>query len=304
MAEVGPPDGAALEFLVPGSLDEAVGLLRGEEDMLLGGGTAVALLLRHRLITPARLIWLGRVPTLREISVDGEGNLRIGAGATLAQLARSPEVRSRCPSLARAAAGAANPRVRSVATIGGHIAHADPRQDLPPVLLAHGARLRLLGGTGWRDLDLADALLGLMETAVAPGEAIAEVVVPCPQGQRSTYARFTPGSEDDYPTVGVAVVLRTSPGGEVAAAKVAVGAAGPRAVVVEEAAACLVGRTPSEDDIRDAGRAVEEAVRPLDDQRGSAAYKRAMSGLWTRRALASLLGVGGDGLSGRASRPA
>src|SRR5262245_33739270 len=103
--------------------------------MALAGGTSLAMLLKHRLVEPERLVYLGGLTGLSAID-DGPDGLRLGAMATLRDLVTSEVVSSVAPVIARAADDVGNPRVRAVATVGGALAHADPRQDLPPVMLA------------------------------------------------------------------------------------------------------------------------------------------------------------------------
>ena len=256
--------------------------------MALAGGTSMVLLLKNRLVQPSKLVWLGRVRELGGIDLLPGGGLRVGANVRVGELSRSELVLREAPALARAASSVGNPRVRAVATIGGALAHADPRQDLPPVLLALGATVALASPSGSRQVPLERFFLGFMETTVEPGELITEVVVPPAPGRRLAYARYTPGSEDDYPTVGAAASVIMG-NGLVERAAVALGGVGPTALLVPGLDGLLAGTTPGQAELRAAAEAAEAAVRPTDDQRGSAAYKRAMAGVFTRRVLESCL---------------
>jgi aerobic carbon-monoxide dehydrogenase medium subunit len=247
------------ELLAPATLEEALAALAGEDCLALGGGTQVVNLLKTGLIEPARLVWLGRIEALQRIERLPDGALRIGAGVTLDRLARSePEV------LARAAARVGNARVRAVATLGGHLAHADPRQDLPPVLLALGATLT----TNLRSLPLADFFTGFMTTALREGELITHLEIP-PSPARAGYLRFTPGSAADYPTVGVAAAL-TVEAGDVVDGRLALGAGAGRPTVVP-------------------WPGLERAPAAVAAAAGRDGYRRDMAALFTRRLLAELL---------------
>jgi carbon-monoxide dehydrogenase medium subunit len=128
-----------------------------------------------------------------------------------------------------------------------------------------------------------------METALRPGELLTAVTVPAGMaGDRQRYVRFTPGSPSDFPTVGVAVRIRKTDG-TVTAATLALAGVAPRPLLVAEAAAALVGHHPGTREIDAAADAAEAAADPVDDHRGSAAYKRAMTRLFTRRALTEVL---------------
>lgn len=278
-------------FVAPTNLDDALGDLAGGGALAVGGGTSVALLLKNRLVEPERLVYLGKIPDLSGVAVE-DGDIRLGATTTLWTLCRSPLLADELAVLARAASVVGNPRVRSVATLGGAVVHADPRQDVPPVLLALGARARVAGPSGEREVPFDELLRGFMETAVGEEEILTELRVSRVPGRRGVYSRFTPGSEDDYPTVAVAAVAEMSADADITSVRIALGGVAETAILAEEAASILVGRRPSPELIAAAGEAATAAARPTDDRRGSAAYKRAMVDVWTRRTLESLFSSG------------
>ncbi|MBO0786749.1 MAG: FAD binding domain-containing protein [Actinobacteria bacterium] len=280
---------ADLSFRSPVTLAEALAELAGDEDaMALGGGTSVALLLKHGLIEPRRLVWLGRVRGLGEIQAGPDGSLAIGATVTLRELAASAAVRRLAPALAAAAGQVGNPRVRAVATVGGALAHADPRQDLPPALLALAATARIAGPAGEREVPLAGFYTGFMETVLAPGELVTQVVVPAGPGRRSVYLRFTPASEGDFPVIGAAAAVARGADGLVTGAALALAGAGPVPLLIP-AAGELAGRVPAAADIEPVAAAAAAAATAVSDQRGSARYKQAMAAEWARRALRACL---------------
>jgi aerobic carbon-monoxide dehydrogenase medium subunit len=185
-----------------------------------------------------------------------------------------------------------NVRVRSVATLGGHLAHGDPHMDLPPILMTLSARVRAVGRGGERWIDMNDFPVGYYQTALAKDELIAEVEVPPqPAGVRTWYAKYTALSADDWPTVGVAVWYRVE-SDRIAEARVAVSAATERPLRVAAAEASLVGASPVPDAFARAADAAAADVEPLADIRGSAAYKREMVRVHVRRALAQALHTG------------
>jgi carbon-monoxide dehydrogenase medium subunit len=279
----------AAEFTTPATVAEALQDLAVASAVAVGGGTQVGLLVKNGLIAPSRLVWLGRIDELQGVAVEPDGSLAIGAATTLAEIAASPAVRSAHQVLAEAASRVGNPRVRAVATLGGHLVHADPRQDLPPVLLALGAGARLEAAGAERRVPLRDFFRGPFETAIVPGEVLTRIVVPAASpGDRSVYVRFAPGSESDYATVGVAARLRVDTG-LVRGGAVALTGVHPRPLLVD--LADLAGRPPSRKAFESVGTDAAAACDPASDQRGSAAYKRAMVALWTTRALETLLAL-------------
>jgi len=257
--------------------------------MLVAGGTSIGVLLKNRLIEPEVLVYLGHVPNLTAISEQPDGALRLGSMATLRDIARSPLAASEAPSLVAAAEKVGNPRVRAVATIGGAIVHGDPRQDVPPVMLALGAVVTVQGPRGTREIPMSEFLTGFMESAVEDDEIVLSVEVPSRRNRREAYTRFTPNSEDDYPTVGVAASLRISATGEVEDALIALGGVDSHAIAVAEAGSVLVGSRMEQSDIERAAQIASLIAEPSDDSRGSESYKRSMIEVCTRRTLVACL---------------
>jgi aerobic carbon-monoxide dehydrogenase medium subunit len=279
---------AETAFTAPATVGEAVAELSESEDVLvMSGGTSVALLLKNGLAEPRKIVWLARIPEMRYLEASGDGGLRIGGMTTLRELAASDAVRGSVPALAEAAGRVGNPRVRSVATLGGALAHADPRQDVPPVLLALEATVRIAGPGGERDLPLAGLYAGFLETVLAQGEIITGIAVPPAPGRRARYARFTPGSQDDYPTVSAAASIIRAGDGSVIRAVLALGGAGPTPLVIP--AAERLSGAPTARDIEAVAAAAEAAAEPITDQRGSARYKKAMVRVHSQRVLEACL---------------
>ena len=147
--------------------------------------------------------------------------------------------------------------------MAGAICHGDPRQDLPPVLLAAGAKIRVVGPAGAREIDLASFYTGFMENLLEADELVTAIVVPISVGVRSGYQRFTPNSADDYPTVAAAVALDIDDDGLVRVARLALGGVDATAVLAHEAALSLVGGALDHDRIRAAASSLQStAIRP------------------------------------------
>jgi carbon-monoxide dehydrogenase medium subunit len=234
-----------------------------------------------------RLVNLRRLNgVLRGVRADG-GGLTIGAMTTLTELERSPEIASAVPVVHRALRTLSNVRIRNVATLGGHLAHADPHMDLPPILLTLGARVRAASRRGERWIDLADLFVGYYQSAVARDELITHIEIPPqPRGVHTWYEKFAALSADDWPSVGVAVWYRTE-GDRITESRVAVSAATERPVRVASAESALTGAATTPATFAAAADAAAREIEPLSDIRGSAAYKREMVRVHTRRALSS-----------------
>jgi carbon-monoxide dehydrogenase medium subunit len=283
----------SFELLEPTTIEEAVALLDPEDAGVraISGGTALMQMMKARLFQPTRLVSLRRLNgALRGVRAIGGGGLSVGALTTLSELERSPLVATAVPVITRALRMLSNVRIRNVATLGGHLAHGDPHLDLPPILLTLGARVRAVSRRGERWIDMNDLAVGYYQTAIASDELIADVEVPAqPPGVRAWYEKCTARSADDWPAVGVAVWYREQ-SGRIAEARLAVSAATEQPVRIAAAEAALVGVPVASDVFATAAAAAADAaadaVQPLSDIRGSAAYKREMVRVHMRRALA------------------
>lgn len=285
------------EIVTPASLAEAASLLDPEDTAVrpVGGATALMLMMKAGIFQPTRLVSLRAVePRFRAIESLADGSLRIGAVATLAAIGAHPAVRAGWPVLAAAMPALANPRVRHVATLGGHLAHADPHMDLPPLLSALGAKARIVGPRSDRALAVEDLCTGYYETALARDELIAEVIVP-PLGPRyAAYRKVTTRAADDWPALGIAVVLE---GGResISAASVVLGAATDRPTRLRAAEAALAGRAPDDATLAAAGEAAAAEIDIAGDAHGSAAYKKALLAVHLGRAVRAALDAGPGG---------
>ena len=275
------------DYLEPETLDEALVRLADDPDdaVVMAGGTSLVILMKQDLIRPATVIGLRRIGELRAIGT-AEGNLSLGALATHGALARSQPVRAHAAALASTFAAVATVRIREQATLGGNLAHADPAQDPPVTLLALDGVAVARSRFGERRIPLDALFTDLFETSLEPGEILLRVELPpLPAGARATYQKFLPRTLDDYATVSVAAVVATDASGVCTHARIALGGAGPVPLRAREAERSLVGHRLEDAAIRGAAALAAAATDPIDDLRGSAAYKRAMAGVWTERAL-------------------
>lgn len=246
------------------------------------------LMMKMGVLRPERLVSLRAVESHYSEIRASDGQLRLGALATLSALERSPEVKLRAPVLARALRTLANVRVRNVATLGGHLAHADPHLDLPPLLIALGAGITTVDAKGGRMMPLENLYTGYLETALAPGELIAEVSVPVQGTRRAAYLKCTTRSADDWPALGVAVALDLD-GGHVREARIALGAAIDVPSRLPEAEAALRGARLDEAALERTADAAAKQAAIVGDEHGSAAYKRELLKVYVKRALRQAL---------------
>ena len=282
---------APFELLEPRTLREAADLLASGEPSVrpVAGGTAVMLMMKMGVLRPSRLISLRAVEKrYSEIGTGPDGGLRIGALATLSSLERSPAVKNHAPVITRTLKTLANVRVRNVATVGGHLAHADPHMDLPPVLIALGASVTTVSPAGERTLPLDKLYLGYLETTLGRSELIAEVTVPAQGSRRAAYLKCTTRSADDWPALGVAVALDTD-GAVIREARIVNGAATDTPTRLAKAEDVLRGARADDAVLRRAGEAGAAEAAVIGDQHGTAAYKRELLRVYLARAVRAAL---------------
>jgi carbon-monoxide dehydrogenase medium subunit len=270
----------------PHALPEALQLLNQDDPGVrpFGGGTALMLMMKAGVFRPTRLVSLRKLAPQYSAIELADGALRVGALATLAALERSAAVRRELPVVARALRTLSNVRVRNVATLGGHLAHADPHMDLPPVLIALGAQLTAVSATGARTLAAEDLFKGYYETVLGGAELITEVRIPV-QGERgAAYLKCTTRSADDWPALGVAAVIAVD-GDTVHEARVVVSAATEKPTRLRSVEALLQGRRVDGAVLEQVGEAAAAEANVVSGTRGSAAYRRALLRVYVARAV-------------------
>ena len=282
------------ELYEPVSIAEAIGLIDAYDPSVrpIAGGTALMLMMKAGVFRPTRLVSLRRLDGgFGRIALGADGGLSIGAMTPLAAIERSPEVIRAAPVIARTMRRLSNIRVRNVATIGGSLAHGDPHMDLPPVLIALGAKVRAIGPAGERTIAVTDLFAGYFATVLANNELIAEVQVPAQGATRAAYLKVTTGSAEDWPALGVATAIEVE-GGMVKSARLVVGSATEKALRLKAAEETLTGAAIDDRALLRAGNAAADEVECISDVRGSAAYKRELLRVYLGRTIRQALASG------------
>ena len=278
------------ELAVPRSLREAVALLDPDDPSVraIAGGTALVNMMKVGVFQPTRLVSLRSVePECSPIALDDDGALHIGALTSLAAVEYSSMVRDFAPVITRTLRTLSNVRTRNVATIGGHLAHADPHMDLPPVLIALSARVRVVGPAREREIAVEELFAGYYETTLARDELIAELIIPPQKGRRAAYQKCTTRSADDWPALGVAAAVDASDG-TIREARIVVSAATPKATRLRRAEAILL-EGAADSVLRRAAEAAAQEADVIADHHGSAAYKRQLVRVHVERAVRNAL---------------
>ncbi len=223
------------ELVEPTSLSEALRLLDPDDPTVrpIAGGTALMLMMKAGVFRPTRLVSLRKIGGNHARIATADGELAIGAMTPLSAVEHSAEVARHAPVIVRTMRRLSNVRVRNVATIGGNLAHGDPHMDLPPVLIALGARVLVTGPDGERAIPVEDLFAGYYETVLGKNELIAELRVPAQGKTRAAYLKCTTGSADDWPALGVAAALEAD-GQAIKSVRMVVSAATEKAMRLPE----------------------------------------------------------------------
>ncbi|MFQ5680409.1 MAG: FAD binding domain-containing protein, partial [Gemmatimonadota bacterium] len=231
------------EYFAPDTPEEALGLLveHGYDAKPLAGGQSLIPMLNFRLASPAVLVDLNRIGSLAGIEPGEDGGLWIRAMTRQREAERSPLVAERAPLLAEAMSHVAHPQIRNRGTVGGSAAHADPAAELPAVLLALKARLRIRGAEGERVLPAAEFFAGLFTTALGPEELLVAVEIPPPAPGWGWAFEEVARRHGDYALVGVAAGVRIGEAGRCEEARLAYVNGGPGAGAAPGAGAGGVG---------------------------------------------------------------
>jgi len=279
----------SFEYHRPGSLDEAIAMLRtyGDGAKLLAGGHSLIPLMKLRLAAPEHLVDLGRVPGLDYIRPDGDA-IAIGALTTHAEVAGSALLRRSATAVAEAAASIGDVQVRNCGTIGGSLAHADPGADLPGVMLAFEAELVARGPGGARTIRASDFFTDLLTTALESNEVLTEVRLPAlPANSGSAYLKM-PNPASGYAVVGIAAIVSLR-GDSVASARVGISGVAEKAVRATAAEAALAGASATPDAVRQAAQRAADDLEPIGDIHASAEFRSHLVRVYTERALNAAL---------------
>jgi carbon-monoxide dehydrogenase medium subunit len=278
----------AKSFEAPRRVEDAVALLakHGAAARVLAGGTDLLAQMRSGLRHPAVLVDLKRIPELVELHASA-GGLAIGAAAPAALVREHPALRGWFPGLAEAAALIGSEQIQGRASLGGNLCNASPAADTTPALLVNEATVELAGPDGRRRIPVSAFPTGPGQTALGPGELLVAIHLAAPPARTAdAYLRLIPRTEMDIAVVGAAVRVTLSSDGTCTDARVALGAVAPTALRVPAAEAALIGTRIDGAALVRLAEAASAAARPIDDKRGTAAYRRQVAGVLARRAAA------------------
>jgi aerobic carbon-monoxide dehydrogenase medium subunit len=269
----------------PATVADAVKLLSslGDEARPLAGGHSLVPMMKLRLATPAHLIDLHAIDTLKGIRRDGN-KIVIGAMTTQHELLASGEIKKSLPVLQETALLIADPQVRYRGTLGGNVANGDPGNDMPALMLTLSASYQLQGPNGARDVVASDFYQGAYFTALEPGEILVSVSIPVPAAGHGYAYEKLKRKVGDYATAAAAVVLTVS-GGKVASCAIGLTNLHETPLLATDAAKAVIGTSLDQATLKNAAAAAEAIMSPAADARGPVEYRKHVGGIMVMRAL-------------------
>ncbi|WP_422036658.1 FAD binding domain-containing protein [Reyranella sp.] len=274
-----------MQYVAPRTLDEAVRAFAAAAGAgrILAGGTDLLVQMRNGVVAPGTIVDIKKIGELTSIEETKEGGFRIGAAVSGAVLREHAKLSKVWPGVVEATNLIGSTQVQGRATPGGNLCNGSPAGDSVPAMVAAGAIVTLQGPNGRREMPVEKVPKGPGRLNLEPGEIVVSFTLP-PRGKGSSdaYLRMIPRTEMDIAVVGCGVSL-TMEGGTCTAARVGLGAVAPTVLLVEEAAKALIGSKLDEAALAKAAAACSAACRPIDDKRGTIAYRTKVAGVLLKR---------------------
>jgi carbon-monoxide dehydrogenase medium subunit len=274
-----------VQYVAPKTLDEAVRAFAAAAGAgrILAGGTDLLVQMRNGVVAPGTIVDVKKIGELTSIEETKEGGFRIGAAVSGAVLREHPKVSKVWPGVVEATNLIGSTQVQGRATPGGNLCNGSPAGDSVPAMVAAGAIVTIQGPNGRRELAVEKVPKGPGRLNLEPGEIVVSFTLPPrPKGSSDAYLRMIPRTEMDIAVVGCGVSL-TLDNGTCTAARVGLGAVAPTVLLVEEAAKALIGSKLDEAALAKAAAACSAACRPIDDKRGTIAYRTKVAGVLLKR---------------------
>lgn len=275
-----------LAYTAPSTVEEAVRALAGASGVakVLSGGTDLLVQLRSGRVRPDLIVDTKRIPGISGIR-ELDGGFVIGAATSGAEIGECEALRQMWPGVVEAANLIGSTQIQGRASLAGNLCNASPAADSVPALIAARATCMVAGANGRREIPVESIVTGPGRTSLARDELIVEFHLPKrPPRSADAYLRFIPRTEMDIAVVGAGVSVSLDTAGVCTDARVVLGAVAPTALLVADAAAALIGRALDATALDGLDQAARRACKPIDDKRGTIAYRTKVAGVMARRA--------------------
>ena len=275
-----------MKYASPSSVEEATGVLAGAlSAQVFAGATDVVPQIRAGRKQPEILVDLKGIKELLNVSNEAT-HWRVGAATPTARLTQNSDFSSEFPGLSEAAGLIGSDQIQNRSSLGGNLCNGSPAADSVPAMVVNGVRAVVAGGSGSRTVPVSEIVTGPGKTSLADDEFIVEFEIDhMPDHTGDAYLRLIPRTEMDIAVVGVGVRVTLDDGGMVSAADIVLGAVAPTVVRVPEAEAALVGNQINDEILATVSAAASEACNPIDDKRGTIAYRKQVAGVLAKRAV-------------------
>jgi CO/xanthine dehydrogenase FAD-binding subunit len=279
-----------IDYAAPKTLAEATALLdaKGDRAKVLAGGTDLIVQAREYRRDIDVMVDVKRIPELMELSFDAKAGLRIGAATPCCHIYEHAVIAKAYPGLIDAASLVGGIQIQSRASLGGNLCNASPAGDTIPALIALRATCVIAGPKGTREVPVEAFCVAPGKNCLQRGEMLVTLKMPAPKpNSGAAYLRFIPRNEMDIAIVGAGVSVELDAAkSKCVEARVALAAVAPKPLLVESAAAALVGSSMSDADIDKAAKAAQAAATPISDMRGDAEYRKHLVAVLVKRSLA------------------
>ncbi|MCH1615631.1 MAG: xanthine dehydrogenase family protein subunit M [Acidimicrobiales bacterium] len=275
-----------MKYASPSSVEEATGVLAGAlSAQVFAGATDVVPQIRAGRKQPEILVDLKGIKELLNVSNEAT-HWRVGAATPTARLTQDNDFSSEFPGLSEAAGLIGSDQIQNRSSLGGNLCNGSPAADSVPAMVVNGVRAVVAGGSGSRTVPVSEIVTGPGKTSLADDEFIVEFEIDhMPAHTGDAYLRLIPRTEMDIAVVGVGVRVTLDDGGQVSAADIVLGAVAPTIVRVPEAEAALVGNQINDEILATVSAAASAACNPIDDKRGTIAYRKQVAGVLAKRAV-------------------
>ena len=280
-----------MRYEAPQTLESAVALMAGEAGSahVLAGGTDLLVRMKSGFTEPDLIVDIKHIDGMRSVTAE-DGGWRIGAAVAGAELGEHDGVKADWPGVVEALELIGSTQIQGRATMAGNLCNASPAADSVPAIVAADATVRVVGPNGTRDVNAIDVATGPGKTSLAKGEIVASIFLPArPARSGDAYLRFIPRTEMDIAVVGCGVNLTLDESGTCTAARVSLGAVAATVLDVDAAAQTLIGTTVDEAALDALAAACSAAASPIDDKRGTVAFRKKVAGVLARRAATTAL---------------
>jgi aerobic carbon-monoxide dehydrogenase medium subunit len=274
-----------IRYLSPRTLDEAIGAFAaaGSAARIMAGGTDLLVQMRSGAVRPGLIVDIKKIAEMTAIEETPDGGFHIGAAVAGAVLSEHPRFGQVWPGVLEAVNLIGSTQVQGRASAGGNLCNGSPAGDSVPAMIAAGATVTVQGPNGRREMKVEEVPAGPGRTHLLPGEILVSFALPPrSKGSSDAYLRMIPRTEMDIAVVGCGVSL-TLRDGVCTAVRVGLGAVAPTVLLVEAAAKALIGSKLDDAALNAAASACSAACRPIDDKRGTIAYRTKVAGVLLKR---------------------